>query len=53
MAGGDNVSVHGITDDFVSLIFVRTSNSRVTDGNFRGGKNFAGGIVFWEAAPAR
>jgi len=50
VAGGNNISVFGITGDFVTLEFANTSNSRATDCNFRGGKNFAGGILLWGGA---
>jgi hypothetical protein len=47
VAGGNNVSLFSITGDFVTLEFVKTINSRITDCNFRGGKN---GILFWGGA---
>jgi hypothetical protein len=49
--GATNVSVSRISGRFVSLIFYNCTNSVVRDCDFRGGKNFAAGIVFWNMTP--
>lgn len=42
-----NVQVSRISGRFVSIILYNCSNSVVRDCDFRAGKNFAAGIVFW------
>lgn len=42
-----NICVSGLTGDFLSIMLLDTTNSRVRDCSFRAGRNFAGGIVFW------
>lgn len=42
-----SIQVSRITGRFVSILMYDTVNSIVNNCNFTGGKNFAGGIVFW------
>ena len=49
--GATGVEVSRITGRFVSLIFYNCTNSVVRDCDFRAGKNFAAGIVFWNMTP--
>jgi hypothetical protein len=42
-----NIIVSGITGNFVNIILKSTDDSVVKDCNFKGGKNYAGGILFW------
>lgn len=44
-----NIEVEQITGRFVSVILESATNSTVKNCNFRAGKNWAGGIVFWNA----
>lgn len=41
------IEVSGLTGEFLSILIYDAQYSSVHDCNFRAGKNFAGGIVFW------
>lgn len=41
------IEISNLTGEFLSIILYDAQYSTVRDCNFRAGKNFAGGIVFW------
>lgn len=47
LGNADDIAIERLYGRFLSILLCDASNSRVTDCDFKGGKNFAGGIVLW------
>lgn len=47
LGNADDIAIERLYGRFLSILLCDASNSQVTDCDFKGGKNFAGGIVLW------